>query len=224
MGWAPHGASNSAPQACSSLLCSVGLPEKGPWAWSHQGWGWGQVHILPGPEGPGRGIRDKGVSLLLGLLSSLMKQLGLAIRALAHLGTGETQAPVTFSPRGLDWGWEPPAWRPVSCQEDVLSSRPALRPPPSLRGLQGQQWGCGGGGDLEASRLRPHWWVLSPVCPPGSLLPWTRMQGTEAPSPAPGVFQDTLQFPPRGGGMAAPGNKGPGRRGEVGSRARKRRL
>lgn len=81
------------------------------------------------------GISDQCVSLVLGLLSSLMQQLGLAIRALAHLGTGETQAPVTFSPRGLDWGWEPPAWRPVSCQEDVLSSRPALRPPPSLRGL-----------------------------------------------------------------------------------------
>lgn len=66
LGWAPHGASNSAPQACSSLLCSVGLPEKGPWAWSHQGWGWGQVHILPGPEGPGRGDQRQGCFIATG--------------------------------------------------------------------------------------------------------------------------------------------------------------
>ena len=215
----------TAPPRPAPLSCALwGSLRRGPGPGATRDGGGGRSTSCLAQRALGGGIRDKGVSLLLGLLSSLMKQLGLAIRALAHLGTGETQAPVTFSPRGLDWGWEPPAWRPVSCQEDVLSSRPALRPPPALRGLQGQQWGCGGGGDLEASRLRPHWWVLSPVCPPGSLLPWTRMQGTEAPSPAPGVFQDTLQFPPRGGGMAAPGNKGPGRRGEVGSRARKRRL
>lgn len=122
---------------------------------------------------------------------------------------------MTFSPCVLD-RLGTSGLRPVSCQEDVLSSGQAPHPPSSL-GPPGGRWGWGG---LDLSRPPSRCWVLCP-CPPTQLPPpptplsrTSRTQGTEAPDQHLGFFQAAV-------GAAAPGNKGWGRRGEVGRRERK---
>lgn len=206
--WRPRGVGS--PQCSNSALRSpvlCGSLEKGPWpelpgvgvgAGPHPAW----PRVGPGR---GRGIRDQGVSLVLGTLSSLMKQLGLAIRALAHLGTGGDPGPSDLFPCGLDfWGWEPPAWRPVSCQEDVLSSRPALRPPP-FGASRGSSGGCRGGGALKPASCAPTggsrapsvlWLSLSSLDPDAG--------GQRPPVQHLGVFQDT-PVPLQGGGWLLQG-------------------
>ena len=187
---------------------------------------WGSLRRGPGPGATGsgstrwrarRGLGEcQGLGCFFGAGSAVLPEVT-AVGARAHLGTGEPQAPVAFSPCGLDWGWEPPAWRPVSCQEDVLSSRPApalLHPSGASRDRGG---GVGGGGVLEAKRLPPGQWVPAPSVLPASSSPWTRMQRTEAPSPAPGVFQDRLWFPRRVGGELLQGTKARGGEGKWGA-------
>lgn len=116
--------------ACWSPPCSVGFPEEGSWGWCFPEWAGRLFYILAGHGGAWTG--DRGVQLGQALLFSLESLFEVTVRILANLGSGEPQDPVTFSPCGLDGGWEPPAWRPVSCQEDVLSSGQLPRPLPSL--------------------------------------------------------------------------------------------
>lgn len=161
------------------------------------------------------GVWDWAASLVLAplaLAKSLLEATWTGPQRTGHLRPSEPQAPVTLSPCGLDRGWEPPAWRPVSCQEDVLSPRPALGPPPSLRPPGAEVGASWGGGALEAGQLPP--WVPSPACLSQLPLPQDPDTGDRGPSPAPGVFRDRLQSPPRG-------NKGWRRRGEVGRKAKK---
>lgn len=116
-----------------SLPCSPGAGATGVSVWV--------LHTLAGQGGAWGG----GSGYLIGTGFAVLQVTAQSLRlagGLVHLGSGKPQAPLTFSPCGLDWGWN---LRPgVLCPAKRMSCPPGRLP--TLLHPWGLQGGCVGVG------------------------------------------------------------------------------